>query len=307
MTTPNDDQQADADAVFPADDAPTQEYVPADPQAVDPNAVDPATGAPAPQAYAAVEPGYYAESAEPVAEDSDDDEDPDSRRSINWPTVIVAAGLAGLVSAIVLAIGMVGVMVADSAARNNSTATPTVVNLGAQQNPAATTAAPAAPAAPAGTDPAATTPAPADAAPVVPGSPAAPAAPAATTSAAPATTAQTSVPTLAMFQGQLRLLESNAPASQKAQVLEGGNRAVGQMTSILQLVRSYSYTGFKYQLIGPVTQNGDTATARLQMTLPGYDARYTTLKWVNVGGNWKLSNKSVCDLAAYAQQSCSVG
>ncbi|MFZ2512080.1 MAG: hypothetical protein WAW85_13455, partial [Gordonia sp. (in: high G+C Gram-positive bacteria)] len=54
------------------------------------------------------------------------------RDRVNWPTVALAAGIAGIVSALVLAIAMVGLLLSDAAASNRAVAAvPQVVNLGA--------------------------------------------------------------------------------------------------------------------------------------------------------------------------------
>lgn len=80
-----------------------------------------------------------------------------SNSSVNVPTVFVAAGVSAVISALIVSIGVVGVLFAvdtDNSASNS--AEPTVVNLGAAANPQGTvqagataqptTAAPAAPA-----------------------------------------------------------------------------------------------------------------------------------------------------------------
>ena len=251
------------------------------------------------QAYAA-EPEYAAEpAAEPAAA---------SGGGVNWPTVLASAGLAGLVSAIVLAIGLVGLVLVDDKNNNGTAATPTVVNLGSNQQP--TQLAPVQ-AAPAAAEPAAEEEAPAAApaeeAPVAAEAPVAEAPAAATTEeTTQAQAGQPAAPTVASLNKQLNLFAGGASNATKAKQLEGGAKAVPALDSVIKLVKQYSYTGFTYQIVGPVKQTGTTATAQLKMTLPGQGSRYLTMKYLYIDGMWKLSNKSVCDLAAYAQQSCPV-
>ncbi|MFT4086349.1 MAG: hypothetical protein QM658_04210 [Gordonia sp. (in: high G+C Gram-positive bacteria)] len=234
------------------------------------------------------------------------------RTPVNVPTLMVSAGVAALVSALVLAIGMVILLMMARHSDNNAAAQPTTVNLGAQRTPAG--AAPAgtapvagapaagAPAAPAGETPAGETPAPA--APVAPvaGTPAAPA----PTAAAPAAGSTPTAPTLAGLKSDLNLLASGASASQKAVVLEDGARAVPPITNMLQLAKQFQPAGFRYELVGPVTQNGTTAGARLKLSSPGYESQYATMTYVWKDGRWKLTSKSICDIAAHASQPCNI-
>lgn len=67
-----------------------------------------------------------------------------------------------------------------------------------------------------------------------------------------------------------------------------------------------SGAGFTYQMIGPVRLNGTSLSATLQMSLVGNGSRYRQLTWVWSGNKWKLSDRSVCDVAAYALIPCSV-
>ena len=70
------------------------------------------------------------------------DEDVSGGSSLNWPTVLASAGVAAVISALIVTIGVVGLLLVDN--RNglqNTAAQPTVVNLGGAQ----TAQAPAAP------------------------------------------------------------------------------------------------------------------------------------------------------------------
>lgn len=229
-----------------------------------------------------------------------------SGTGVNSPTVIAAAGLAAVISSLIVVVGVVAMMLSGAAPTTAAQSPATVVSLGDTQQ---------APAVQGGTQtPAAT----ADAsAPVAEDAPAtdesglAPGAPVVATRQQAPTTAQSqgsgpTPPTLAEFNSQLTTLSGNSSSAQKAKLLEGGSRAVGPISKVLYLVKQYSYTGFRYQVVGPLTQNGTTANARLQMTLPGSGSRYIPLRWVWKDSAWKLSDKSVCDISAYAQMPCSL-
>lgn len=215
---------------------------------------------------------------------------------------MMAAGISAIVSAIILAIGLVGMMVGDVGIRPAAQEAPaTVVNLGAQQpqGAAPTSAAgdptvTAEPEAPAGETPPA----------AAPGAttPAAQA-PAPTQSSASATPTK---PTAAQLQNDLDFLASGASTSQKAQRLEGGSRAVGQAQGILSLAKKFKPMGLSYQIVDPVTVDGTTASARLKLSSPGYQPTYLKLTWVWRDGRWKMTNSSVCALGSYANIPCNL-
>lgn len=224
---------------------------------------------------------------------------------INWPTVAVAAGISAVVSAVVLAIGMAGLLMANAAAGDGASAQPTVVNLGAAA-PVASVApgAPAVPAAPEGEAPETS-----EAAPVAPVPAEAPAVPATPDEAAPAATAaagQPTTPTLGGFQRDLAVLRSGASNAQKGKLLEGGAPAAATLTKVLNYGKQFEAVGMGYRLVGPVKQDGTTATARLELYAPGYQPNYLTMRFLWMDGRWKLSNKSVCELASFAQIPCNV-
>ncbi|EGD53678.1 hypothetical protein [Gordonia neofelifaecis] len=223
---------------------------------------------------------------------------------VGWPTVIASAGLAGVTSAVIVVVGIVGMMLSrDPGAATVAEPPATVVNLGdAQQAMTPANQVPATSATPS----VAQAPVPAVSAPT-PGAPTDPQQQPAVVPrpGGPAPSAPTAA-SLGEFNRQLATLSGDSSSAEKAKLLEGGARAVGPISKVLYLVKQYSYTGFRYEVVGPLTQNGTTASARLRMTLPGSGSRYIPLRWVWQDGGWKLTNKSVCDIAAYAQMPCSL-
>jgi hypothetical protein len=242
-----------------------------------------------------------------------------SSSGVNVPTVFVAAGVSAIISALIVSIGVVGVLFAvDTDNSNSSAAQPTVVNLGSAGNPQqqapvagtaqATSAAPAgspAPAAPAAPAPA----------PVVGGgssgggyaapqtqAPAAPQAPANTQAQEAAAPAALSTDELT---GKLRLV-LNGSNTQKADELEAGARGVPVGEGIGRTLRTFEPTGLKWWIAGPVNVNGNTMTANLVLRAPGFNDATMGLTWVWKDGKWKLSNTSACEIAGYAQVPCSL-
>ena len=240
-----------------------------------------------------------------------------SKGRVNWPTVMMAGGISAVVSAIVLAIGLVGLLLTDVGGNNNAAAqqTPTVVNLGAANQPLAQAPAAPAPAAEASAEDAPASEAPADEAPAAQAPAAeAPAAEAPAGTSAPTSSSATpsaasstpTAPTLGQFQSDLKLLRSGASAKEKGKVLEGGTAAVAPINSLFRMADQFRAAGVRYELTGPVKQNGTTATARFKLTGPGYEPAYSTMRWVWKDGRWKLTNRSVCELAAYIQAPCNL-
>ncbi|MGV9860736.1 hypothetical protein ACWDTD_19075 [Gordonia sp. NPDC003425] len=253
---------------------------------------------------------------------------PPRRAAVNVSTVLASAGVAALVSVLIVAIGVAGVALGTGNGSGDSASAqvPTVVNLGAaaqQQTPGAQAPAAQAPgtqtpgAAPApGSGPAA---APAPAAEPVPesggGGDSGPA-PGVPAQAPAAQTPQAAAAPAPLTPGQLNagqlntkiklILNTGAPRAARASELQAGERALPPVDTVANMLNVYRNSGFSYQVIGPVTQNGTTLNATLQMSLVGQGSRYRPLSWVWMDGKWKLSNTSVCTIAAYAMIPCPV-
>ncbi len=236
------------------------------------------------------------------------------------PTVFVAAGVSAIISALIVSIGVVGVLFAVDSDNSSATAAqPTVVNLGSAANqqgtaPVAGNAQTTAPAAPA---PAPTTQAPAAApAPAVGGGTsggggyAAPQsqAPAATQAPAAETEPQVDAPAALSTDELNSKLKTvlNGSSGQKADELEGGAKAVPVGEGIGSTLRTFEPVGLKWWIAGPVNVSGNTLTANLVLRSPGFNDATMGLTWVWKDGKWKLSNTSACEIAAYAQVPCSL-
>ncbi|MEE4022145.1 hypothetical protein V1Y59_03555 [Gordonia sp. PKS22-38] len=265
---------------------------------------------------------------------------------VNWPTVLVSGGVAAIISALVVTIGVVGLLLSDIGQESSaSSAQPTVVNLGSAQGqvpqapgsavpsagvpPAAGAADPAMPPGPKGGGDALGEPigppgegSSADL-PSGGGASGGGLAPGAVPEAAPGApqqqapqqqapqTSQTqsgsrSAPTVGQLQSDLDYLVGGAPNGQKAQRLEGGQRAVNQAQPVIMLLQRFKPLGFEFTVVGPVTVNGNTAKATLELRSPGYQPARMPVYWVWQDGRWKLSNRSICDIGSYAQIPCSL-
>ena len=254
------------------------------------------------------------------ADEPFDADRPSRRSTVNVPTVLASAGVAAVVSAVVVTIGVVGIAVGggfDGSGPRAAAQTPTVVNLGAAQSalpqavaaPAAASVAPSAAAAPvteqvpasAGGAGTGTAPAVGSTPPVATAAPAPTAvAPAAPTASAPQ----------ALSPGQLNtkvrlLMNTGASRSARADELEAGARGLGPVDAVADVLR-VSGAGFTYQMIAPVTVSGTSMTATLQMSLVGQGSRTRALTWVWTGDKWKLSDRSTCDVAGLALVPCTL-
>ncbi|MDR2279964.1 MAG: hypothetical protein LBE07_03805 [Gordonia sp. (in: high G+C Gram-positive bacteria)] len=232
--------------------------------------------------------------------------EPGSR--LNVATVLASAGVAAIVSALIVTIGVVGLATSDRFAGSNPQATPTVVNLGAAQTPGVQGPVPAAgiptstpdgavpttenvPESDGGTGTGGTTQS---------------AAPTAGTTTQPATAAAPTALTPGQLNTKIKLImNTGASRSARADELEGGAQALSSVDQVAEMLR-VSGAGFSYKMNGPVQVSGTTMSATLQMSLVGNGSRYKQLSWVWTGGKWKLSNASVCVIAAYAMLKCSV-
>ncbi|ATD69319.1 MULTISPECIES: hypothetical protein [Gordonia] len=262
------------------------------------------------------DPGYVGDTHEPEAGSE--------KRSggVSIPTVLASAGVAAVISAIVVTIGVVGIVVSE---RNDtaSAAQPTVVNLGSAQapqqqglvGPAATqqpAAAPGQPAPAAAPAPAATENVPESGGTVGAGpDAAAPApAPAPGTSAAPPQQQAAAAPT-ALTPGQLNtkvkiVMNSRGNRAARAAELQGGERALRQIDAVAQAITTYGNVGLSYQMVGPVQISGNKMTAPLQISVVGRGSQNRAMTWVWSGDKWKLSNSSVCLIASFVLLPCSL-
>ncbi|MCF8609767.1 hypothetical protein L5G28_06265 [Gordonia sp. HY285] len=267
------------------------------------------------------QPGGYAqsgESAQPAGS---------SGSKVNVPTILASAGIAAVISALIVTIGVVGLATSDKFGTDTAAAQPTVVNLGNAQG----TQTPNGVTTPQNTgDQAAGTPvagAPTENVPESNGDAGTGTgtqgtqgtqgtgtdngtAPQTGDAGQGATTPAQSATPAPLTAGQLNtkvktIMNTGASNATRADELQGGQQALGSVNAVAQMLK-VSGAGFSYKVVGPVTQNGTTLNARLQMSLVGNGSRYLDLSWVWTDNKWKLSNTSVCTIAEYAMLKCTV-
>ena len=96
------------------------------------------------------------------------------------------------------------------------------------------------------------------------------------------------------------VLNPRSSDAQRAAELQGGY-------SLAPLAKTaagtYSYwhakAGWSFRVTGPVRVSGNTATANLVTSLPGYPDQVHAASWIYVNGKWRISNSTVCNVGAY--------
>ncbi|WP_132993160.1 hypothetical protein [Gordonia zhaorongruii] len=274
------------------------------------------------QSYADEQYGGY--EPEPISSREQRQAEPqDNSSTVNVPTILASAGIAAVVSALIVTIGVVGMATSDKLGGTTAaSATPTVVNLGAEHaglgNGAA--AAGASTASASGEPDVAAEPEPV-AEEEVPesdgGSGTGGDAPqsdgqerGAQQRAVQAPKQSAAASPKSLTPGQLNtkvktIMNTKASRAARADELESGARALGSIDEVAEMLR-VSGAGFSYKMIGPVQHSGKSLTATLQMSLIGNGSRTRQLTWVWTDDKWKLSDKSVCVIASYAMTKCTV-
>ena len=233
------------------------------------------------------------------------------RGEVNWPTVLAAMGCSALVSAMVIVGGAFGILryssdlVTQSQAAQRTVAEITLKD----ERPVQTPGAGAPPAEGAG-------PPPAEDARGAPqagggagdtGAARAPAAPPEGATVEPAAPAIPAAMDAAQLQGHLgTLLNPNTPAGDIATNLEGGEAGLPTVSAIAQAL-DFSKAIYSWNIKeGSVQVDGTNMHATLVTTLVGMGSREQQLTFFAADGRWKLSNASLCQLAANALAECTV-
>ncbi|MDN4520177.1 hypothetical protein QYF68_20480 [Mycolicibacterium austroafricanum] len=108
--------------------------------------------------------------------------------------------------------------------------------------------------------------------------------------------AEPAVPDAGQLTSELRqVLNTGAPASERADKLAGGQSAVPTADNIANRLNSYGGM-VNWQVQNPVL-NGDRLDAQLAVTIPIFGTKTHDIYWVDQDGAWKLSNPSACVIA----------
>ncbi|MDZ4269388.1 MAG: hypothetical protein U1D00_27540 [Mycobacterium sp.] len=103
-------------------------------------------------------------------------------------------------------------------------------------------------------------------------------------------------PSVGELQSDLQqVLDTGAPASERAAKLAGGDAAVSTADNIANRLNTYGGM-VNWQVQNPVL-NGDQVDAQLAVTIPIFGTKTHNIYWVNQDGAWKLSNPSACVIA----------
>lgn len=235
--------------------------------------------------------------------------------SINIATVLMSAGIAAVVSALIVTIGVVGMVFA----RNDSppSAQPAVVNLGSAQMPTAGNAASAAPAqssAPAGAAQPGAAPqaaAPQAAAPTAAGTPVPAQTPAPTvTDAAP----QDQTPSLNAARADYLYVRSDTPTARtmewqfaamwnprtpigpKLAVSYRGDIAKvrEQLSRVMQSSQMYDFFSIRGSAVGQPQISGNQMVVTYRGLMAGFPVQTSRYHYVREGGLWKFDWKKIC-------------
>lgn len=108
--------------------------------------------------------------------------------------------------------------------------------------------------------------------------------------------AEPAMPDAGQLTSELRqVLNTGAPASERAARLAGGQSAVPTADNIANRLNTYGGM-VDWQVQNPVL-NGDRLDAQLAVTIPIFGTKTHNIYWVDQDGAWKLSNPSACVIA----------
>lgn len=242
-------------------------------------------------------------------------------RGVHWPTVLAAGGVAAIVAAVIVTIGVIGMHRAD---RGEVSAQPVMVTVaapdaapaaaaetddrpgdeegaeGADAETAADIALEEGALAPAQGAPAADDARPAPAAQPAPEPEAAPADPEPAGSWTPAAplpadfTVTADEPTIAQLNDLVYFLVATPAADEaKARNLEGGQGAVVVPQTVYRVGFFRAPRGGS-RVSGPLERDGDRITAQLRASSAGIPDVAMPIVFVRRDGNWRLSSDSLC-------------
>ncbi|MGV9663681.1 hypothetical protein [Nocardia niigatensis] len=130
---------------------------------------------------------------------------------------------------------------------------------------------------------------------------------AATATAAPVfAAARTATPGTGDLKAKLQTaLDTGAPAATRAAELEAGEAGLPLLDQVGTAMNA-APPSFRWSILGPVTEDGDTLSATLQTAVDGFDPFTFPLTWKLIDGNWKLSRDAECTVASVAMLPCSL-
>ncbi|MBL1077229.1 hypothetical protein JK358_22780 [Nocardia sp. 2] len=96
---------------------------------------------------------------------------------------------------------------------------------------------------------------------------------------------------------------ANASRAARAAELEGGESGLPAFDRAAMLI-SIAPASWRWDVTGPVTQNGDVTSAVLYTATDGYEPWTFDVTWKLIDGKWKFSRESTCTIANFVGASC---
>ncbi|MET8648632.1 MULTISPECIES: hypothetical protein [Nocardia] len=108
--------------------------------------------------------------------------------------------------------------------------------------------------------------------------------------------------------GELRakvsvLFNTGASRSARAAELENGEAGLPAFDRAATLI-AIAPASWHWDVVGPITNDGDVVYARLLTATDGYDPWYFDFSWRQIGGTWKLTQESVCEIGNFVGTGC---
>ncbi|WP_433661673.1 hypothetical protein ACQPW1_05545 [Nocardia sp. CA-128927] len=100
-------------------------------------------------------------------------------------------------------------------------------------------------------------------------------------------------------------LNTGAPRVARAAELEAGEAGLPLVDQVGTAMAA-TPPSFRWNILGPVTVNGDILGATLETAVDGYDPFHFDLTWKNIDGTWKLTREAECTVASVAFLPCTV-
>ncbi|WP_280240973.1 hypothetical protein [Nocardia abscessus] len=108
--------------------------------------------------------------------------------------------------------------------------------------------------------------------------------------------------------GELRakmavLFNAGASRSARAAELETGEAGLPAFDRAAALI-SVAPASWRWDVVGPVSVDGDVVYAKLLTSTEGYEPWYFDMSWRQVDGTWKLTRESVCTIGNFVGTGC---
>lgn len=100
-------------------------------------------------------------------------------------------------------------------------------------------------------------------------------------------------------------MNTGAPRAARAAELEAGEAGLPLLDQVGGAMAA-APPSFRWNVVGPVTENGDTLGAQLQTAVDGFEPFYFDLSWRQIDGTWKLTRESECTVASVAFLPCNL-